>query len=198
MPDAFDQLVPIPLQGFVGCIPVRPGRILVWRRHILLRGRGKCPGIVFGFDRRDSVDLPGRRRVTIGRLHPARVPRHRFGAPGRFGRSALQRQLPLQQCGFRLLCLRFRFLLHPMHVPHRGRAPVAPRPGMEVLEGVEVPAPDAAALGKQGGEFVRPGAEGRGLFQQHRMAGERLAVGAAECHGIAFGAGSFTQIVVRR
>ena len=140
--------------------------------------------------------MPGRRRVTIGRLHPARVPRHRFGAPGRFGRSALE--LPLPQFGCRLLCLLFRFLLDSVHVPHRGRAPVAPRPGMEVLEGVEVLAPDAAALGKQGGEFVRPGAEGRGLFQQHRMAGERLAVGAAKRHRVAFGAGSFTQIVVRR
>ena len=69
---------------------------------------------------------------------------------------------------------------------------------MEVLEGVEVLACDAAALGKQGRVFVRPGTEGRSLFQQHRMPGERLAVGAAECDGIAFGAGSFTQIVVHR
>ena len=142
--------------------------------------------------------MPGRRRVMIGRLHSTRVPRHRIGTPGRFGRSALERQLPLPQFGFRLLCLLFRFLLDSMHVAHRGRAPVAPRPGMEVLEGVEILAPDAAALGEQGGEFVWPGTEGRGLFQQHRMAGERLAVGAAECHGIAFGPGSFTQIVVRR
>ena len=85
----------------------------------------------------------------------------------------------MPQFGFRLLCFLFRLPLDPMHVPHRGRAPVAPRPGMEVLEGVEVLAPDAAALGQQGREFVRPGTEGRGLFQQHRMAGERLAVGSA-------------------
>ena len=85
-----------------------------------------------------------------------------------------------------------------MHVPHRGRAPVAASPGMEVLEGVEVLAGDAAALGQQGSEFARPGAEGLGLFQQHRMAGERLAVGSAERHGIAFNAGSFAEIVVRR
>ena len=69
---------------------------------------------------------------------------------------------------------------------------------MEVLEGVEILAPDAAALGEQGGEFVWPGTEGRSLFQQHGMAGERLAVGSAECDGIAFGAGSFAQIVVHR
>ena len=31
-------------------------------------------------------------------------------------------------------------------------------------EGVEVLAPDAAALGQQGGEVIRPGAKGRGLF----------------------------------
>ena len=107
-----------------------------------------CPGIIFGFDRRDGVDVPGRRGVTIGRLHPTRVPRHRIGAPGRFGAAALQRQLPLPQFGFRLLCFPFRLPLDPMHVPHRGRAAVAPRPGMEVLEGVEVLAPDAAALGQ--------------------------------------------------
>ena len=107
-----------------------------------------CPGIIFGFDRRDGVEVLGRRRVTIRRLHPTRVPRHRFGAPGRFGAAALQRQLPLPQFGFRLLCLLFRLPLDAMHVPHRGRAAVAPRPGMEVLEGVEVLAPDAAALGQ--------------------------------------------------
>ena len=51
-----------------------------------------------------------------------------------------------------------------MHVPHRGGTPVPTRPGMEFLEGVEVLAPDAAALGQQGREFARPGAEGLGLF----------------------------------
>ena len=75
---------------------------------------------------------------------------------------------------------------------------MAARPGMEVLEGIEVLAGDAAALCEQGGEFVRPGAEGLGLFQQHRMAGERLAVGSTERDGIAFNAGPFTEIVVRR
>ena len=60
--------------------------------------------------------------------------------------------------------LLFRFLLDPMHEPHRGRAPVAARAGMEFFEGVEVLAPDAAALGQQGGEVIRPGAKGRGLF----------------------------------
>ena len=140
-------------------MPVRLGGILVQpgRRHILLRGRGVCPGVIFGFDRRDGVEVLGRRGVTIGRLHPGRVPRHRIGAPGRFGAAALQRQLPLPQFGFRLLCFLFRLTLDPMHVPHRGRPPVAPRAGMEFLEGVEVLAADAAALGKQGGEFVRPG-----------------------------------------
>ena len=51
-----------------------------------------------------------------------------------------------------------------MHEPHRGRAAVAARAGMEFFEGVEVLAPDAAALGQQGGEVIRPGAKGRGLF----------------------------------
>ena len=140
--------------------------------------------------------MPGRRRVTIGRLYPGRVPRHRIGTPGRFGTTVLQRQLPLPQFGFRLLFPVFRFPLYPMHVPHRGRSPVPARPGMEVLEGIEVLAPDAPALCEQGREFVRPGAEGLGLFQQHGMAGERLEVGSAERYGIAFGAGAFTQIVI--
>ena len=47
-----------------------------------------------------------------------------------------------------------------MHVPHRGRAPVASCASVEVLEGVEVLAGDTAALGEQGREVVRPGAEG--------------------------------------
>ena len=151
-----------------------------------------CPGVIFGFDRRDGVEVLGRRRVTIRRLHPGRVPRHRIGA------AALQRQLPLPQFGFRLLCLLFRFLLYPMHVPHRGRAPVAPRASVEVLEGVEVLAGDAAALGQQGCEVVRPGAEGRGLFQQHGMAGEGFPECPAERHGIALRSGPLAEIVIRR
>ena len=69
---------------------------------------------------------------------------------------------------------------------------------MEVLEGVEVRAGEAAALGEQGREFARPGTEGFGLFQQHGMAGECLAVGSAERHRIAFNAGPFAEMVVRR
>ena len=69
---------------------------------------------------------------------------------------------------------------------------------MEVLESIEVLAGDAAALGQQGREVVRPGAEGLRLFQQNGMAGERLAVGYAERHGIAFNAGPFAQLVVSR
>ena len=157
-----------------------------------------CPGVIFGFDRRDGVDVPGRCCVTIGRLHPGRVPRHRIGTHGRFGGAALQRQLPLPQFGFRLLCLLFRFLLYPMHVPHRGRAPVPASPGMEFLEGVEVLAGNAAALGQQGCEVVRPGAKGRCLFLQHGMAGERLAVGSAERHGVAFNAGPLAEIAICR
>ena len=157
-----------------------------------------CPGVIFGFDRRDGVEVLGRRRVTIRRLHPGRVPRHRIGASGRFGAAALQRRLPLPQFGFRLLCLLFRFLLYPMHVPHRGRAPVPASPGMEIPEGVEVLAGNAAALGQQRCEFVRPGAEGRGLFQQHRMAGEGFPECPAERHGIALRSGPLAEIVVRR
>ena len=84
----------------------------------------------------------------------------------------LQRQFALPQLRPRLL---FRTLfslpLDPMHVAHRGRAPVASRAGMEILEGIEIPAPDTAAFCQQGGEVVRPGAEGRGLFKQCRVTG---------------------------
>ena len=94
-----------------------------------------------------------------------------------------------------LLC---GLLLDPMHVAHRGRAPVAARPCMEILEGVEVLAADTAALGQQGREIARPGTEGRGLFQQHSMAGEGFLESPAERHGITFYAGPFAEIVVRR
>ena len=60
---------------------------------------------------------------------------------------------------------------------------MASRPGMEVLEGIEVLAGDAAALGQQGREVARPGAESLGLFQQHRMAGERLLEGFVKLTG---------------
>ena len=53
-------------------------------------------------------------------------------------------------------------------------------------------------LGEQRREISRPGAEGRGLFQQHRMPGERLLESPAERHGITFGAGTFAQIAVCR
>ena len=85
-----------------------------------------------------------------------------------------------------------------MHVPHRGRSLVASCASVEFLEGVEVLAGNAAALGQQGRKFVRPGAEGRCLFLQRGMAGERLAVGSAERHSIAFNAGPFAEIVICR
>ena len=69
---------------------------------------------------------------------------------------------------------------------------------MEILEGVEIPAPDAAALGKQEGEFSRPGTEGIGLFQQHGMSGEGFPECPAERHGIALRAGPFAEIVICR
>ena len=118
--------------------------------------------------------------------------------PGHFGAAAIKRQLPLPQFGFRLLYVLFRLPLDPMHVPHRGRAPVPPRPCMEILEGVEILAPDTAAFCQQGREFVRPGAEGLGLFQQHGMAGEGLLESPSEGYRVALGAAPFTQIVVRR
>ena len=95
LPDPFDQFVPIPLQGTVRRQPVGLGRTLVWRRHIVLRGDGKCPGVIFGFDRRNVVGELGRRRFTFGRQLPGRVPRYRIGTPGRFGAAAFQRQPPL-------------------------------------------------------------------------------------------------------
>ena len=69
---------------------------------------------------------------------------------------------------------------------------------MEILEGVEIPAPDTAAFCQQGGEVVRPGAEGRGLFKQCRVTGERLLVSRPKRHGIALRAGALAQIVVCR
>ena len=83
-----------------------------------------------------------------------------------------------------------------MHVPHRGRAPVPTCTGMEFLEGIEILATYAAAFGEQGGEIAGPGAEGRGLFQQHGVPVERLPVSPAERHGIALGASTFAKIVV--
>ena len=85
-----------------------------------------------------------------------------------------------------------------MHVPHRGGAPVTARPGMEFLEGIEVLAGDAAALGQQARKIVRPGAEGLGLFQQHGMAVEGFAECPAERHGIALRSGPLAEIVIRR
>ena len=67
---------------------------------------------------------------------------------------------------------------------------------MEFFEGVKILATYAAAFGEHGGEIVRPGAEGRGLFQQHRMPVKRLLVSPAERHGIALGASTFAQIIV--
>ena len=50
----------------------------------------------------------------------------------------------------------------------------------------------------RGREVARPGAKSLGLFQQHRMAGQRLAVGAAERHVVAFNVGPFAEIVICR
>ena len=69
---------------------------------------------------------------------------------------------------------------------------------MEVLKGVEILAGDAAVLGKQGGEFVRPGAEGLRLFQQYGMMGEGLLESPSEGYGVARGASPFAEIVVSR
>ena len=85
-----------------------------------------------------------------------------------------------------------------MHVAHRGRAQVAPRPGMKFFEGVKILATYAAAYDEQGGEISGPGAEGLDLFQQPRMQGERLLEIPAERHGITVRAGSFAQIIVCR
>ena len=85
-----------------------------------------------------------------------------------------------------------------MHLPHRGRTPVTARLGMELLEGVEVPAPDAAVFGEQGSVFVRPGAEGPGLPEQCGVAGKGFPELPAERHGIAFDAGAFAQGVPGR
>ena len=56
----------------------------------------------------------------------------------------------------------FRRPRDSMHISHRSRAPVATRVGMEILEWLEILAPDAAVFGEQRGEVARPGAEGLG------------------------------------
>ena len=58
--------------------------------------------------------------------------------------------------------------------------------------------PDAAALGEQGREFVRPGAEGRGLFQQHGVPAEGFSKCPTERHRVTLGAGSLAEFIVSR
>ena len=110
---ARDEVVPVPLQIPVERPPVgRDGlRIRPGRRRMLLR-RGARPGMVLVVRRRDGVDVPGRRRGMIGRRRPCRVPRHRFGVPGRLGAAALQRKPALPPLGDRR---RFRHWL--FHLP---------------------------------------------------------------------------------
>ena len=69
---------------------------------------------------------------------------------------------------------------------------------MEILESIEVLAPDAAALGEQGGEVIRPGAEDLGLFQQYGVPGEGFLESPAESHRVALGASAFAEILIRR
>ena len=86
-----------------------------------------------------------------------------------------------------------------MHMPHRGRASVPARADMEVLKSIEVLAgvmPPRSA--NRDAKVVRSGAEGLGLFQQYRMASERLAVGRSKRHGIALRARPFAEIIVCR
>ena len=59
--------------------------------------------------------------------------------------------------------------LDSMHISHHSRAPVAAREGMEILECLEILAPDAAVFGEQRGEVAQPGTESIGLFQQHSV-----------------------------
>ena len=172
MPGAFDEGVPVLAQCHVGRIPVRLYGFRVSYRRRSGRGVRRC-GVNLGLRavvaRTDWLDAFDR-------------------SDGRGFSPPYVRLNPL------LCCL----LLDPMHVAHRGRAPVAVRPCMEFLEGIEILAADTAALGQQGREIARPGTEGRGLFQQHGMAGEGLLESPAERHGIALYAGPFAEIVVRR
>ena len=114
----------------------------------------------------------------------------------RFNGSDAKRQHSLAPLG--LDPLLFGLPLDPMHVAHRGRPPVASRPCMEILESIEVLAPDTAEMGQQGGEVAGPGAEDLGLFQQHGVPGEGFLESPAERDGVALGASPFAEIVVRR
>ena len=126
MPGVFDEAVPVLAQCHIGSIPVR-------LRGLRLRDRWRHPGV-------------GLRGCCN------RVPVHRFGPFRRIDRSALQRQCLL--AFLRLLSLLLRFPFGPMHVAHRGRAPVAPRPGMEFFEGVKILATYSASFGEQGGKIA--------------------------------------------
>ena len=82
-----------------------------------------------------------------------------------------------------------------MHVPHEGRAPVAVCVVVQRLELLKFLAPDAAALGEQRGQGLRPGTEGCRLFQQHRVPVEDLAEGGAQHHRLALLVGPRAQLV---
>ena len=172
------------------------GRMPAWRRHILLRGGGKYPGIIFGFDggtesmsrasgaSRSGDCIPAMSRITVSA---------RLSASAWLPSSAA----PLPQFGYRLLYVLFRFLpcldarasswLRAMSSCRHG--------GPQRRRG---PCGRCRRAQPTGREVVRPGAEGLGLFQQHPMACERLQESSAECHGIAFCAGAFAEIVVCR
>ena len=111
-------------QGFIGLQPVRLcGFRVCCGRPRIGRSRGRTAG----------------RRCRRG-------PLHRLGTPVQRCMIVLQRQLALPQLRPRLLFRPlFSLPFDPMHVAHRGRAPVASRAGMEILEGIEIFAPDTTA-----------------------------------------------------
>ena len=159
-----------------------------------------CPERVEGLLRRLAL-FPG--CVVRGRLKPGEFEGVPLGVAGAlFGRLRRRRYvlppLRLEPPSCRLFGRLSSFPPDPMDLPHRGRPPVAARPGMELFEGVEIPAPDAAAFGKQGSVFVRPGAEGSGLLEQRGVAGEGFPELPAERHAIAFDPGAFAQGVPGR
>ena len=171
---AFDERVPLAGHGVVGRLPDR----------------------VRGFRRRRRGDTLNRCLATIGGRRCSNVRRRRPDFHRSLAASALQGQLTLPHLRTEILPL--RLLLCPVHVAHRRRAAVAARPVVQRLEGVEFSAPDAGALGQQRSKGLRAGAEGFRLPEQRRMAVEGLAIGIAQGHRIAIGAGPRAQLVPGR
>ena len=156
------------------------------RGNLRLRTGGTVSTCRAGVAPRSEDCIPVVSRITVSA---------RPGASARPPSSASS----LAAIRFRLLCLLFRFPSssdeHAASWPPAGGVAPGHAGSSKASRSLRVMPPrsesrDAKSSGRA--------AECLGLFQQHRMAGERLAVGRPKRHGIAFNAGPFTEIVVRR